>query len=228
MPMLGRGWITVEERDKIKDDITQSSEFHARKRMPEEMGRSGILRPPLGRLHRAVAVAPARRSFRTRRLKARPGANDNLLRAFPEPGARRPAPPKRPRPSPSSRRCRAAPPASPARCDVEHMIGHAINWKKGFTCSRPGVGRGMERPRWTPPWKTSGKYPVIYHVISRVVERRLAFGREEKQKFRALMRMTGKFTGCRVLSYCVMSDHFHVFLGASPRSRAKPRCFPAS
>jgi hypothetical protein len=38
-------------------------------------------------------------------------------------------------------------------------------------------------------------------VISRVVERRLPFGREEREKFRALMQMTAKSTGCRVIVF---------------------------
>jgi REP element-mobilizing transposase RayT len=45
-----------------------------------------------------------------------------------------------------------------------------------------------------------------------VVDRRFALGTEEKEKFRALMRMQEKFTGCRVLSYCLMDNHFHLLL----------------
>ena len=58
--------------------------------------------------------------------------------------------------------------------------------------------------------------PVFYHVISRVVERRFAFGAEEKEKFRTLMRMQEKFTGCRVVSYCLMCNHFHLLLEVPP------------
>jgi hypothetical protein len=44
--------------------------------------------------------------------------------------------------------------------------------------------------------------PVLYHVHSRVVDRRFVLGTEEKEKFRtfdadALMRMQENFTGCR-------------------------------
>ncbi len=59
----------------------------------------------------------------------------------------------------------------------------------------------MAKPRWTAPWKDSTVKPVFYHVILRVLERRLACGPEEKEKFRTLMPMTENFTGCRVLSY---------------------------
>lgn len=74
----------------------------------------------------------------------------------------------------------------------------------------------MARPRWIAPWKDSETKPAMYHVISRVVDRRMAFGPEEKEKFRTLMRMTENFTGCRVLSYCLMSNHFHILLEVPP------------
>ncbi|MEO8615267.1 MAG: transposase, partial [Luteolibacter sp.] len=54
--------------------------------------------------------------------------------------------------------------------------------------------------------------PAIYHCISRVVDRRFVFGDEEREHFRMFMRMQENFSGCRVLSYCVMSNHFHILL----------------
>ena len=57
---------------------------------------------------------------------------------------------------------------------------------------------------------------MFYHVISRVVDRRFALGVEEKEKFRALMRLQEKFTGCRVASYCLMDNHFHILLEVPP------------
>ena len=57
---------------------------------------------------------------------------------------------------------------------------------------------------------------VLYHVISPVVDRRHALGTEEKVKFRTLMRMQENFTGCRVLSYCLMDNHFHLLLEVPP------------
>ena len=52
----------------------------------------------------------------------------------------------------------------------------------------------------------------MYHCISRVVDRRFVFGDAEREHFRMFMRMQENFTGCRVLTYCVMSNHFHVLL----------------
>ena len=58
--------------------------------------------------------------------------------------------------------------------------------------------------------------PAIYHCISRVVDRRFVFGDAEREHFRMFMRMQENFTGCRALSYCVMSNHFHVLLEVPP------------
>ena len=70
--------------------------------------------------------------------------------------------------------------------------------------------------RWISPWADSEEKPSIYHCVSRVVDRRFAFGDEERGKFRMFMRMTENFSGCRVLSYCVMSNHFHILLEVPP------------
>ncbi len=72
------------------------------------------------------------------------------------------------------------------------------------------------RARWLAEWRKSTGKPVFYHVISRVVDRRFALGTEEKEKFRALMRLQEKFTGCRANSYCLMDNHFHILLEVPP------------
>ena len=70
--------------------------------------------------------------------------------------------------------------------------------------------------RWISPWAGSEEKPSIYHCVSRVVDRRFVFGDEERGKFRMFMRMMENFSGCRVLSYCVMSNHFHILLEVPP------------
>jgi REP element-mobilizing transposase RayT len=57
---------------------------------------------------------------------------------------------------------------------------------------------------------------VIYHCISRVVDRRFVFAERECEAFRMFMRMYENFSGCRVLSYCLMSNHFHLLLEVPP------------
>lgn len=78
----------------------------------------------------------------------------------------------------------------------------------------------MAQPRWLDPEKDDPRSPSIYHVINRVVDRRFAFGDEEKEKFKMFMRMAENFSGCQVLSYCVMSNHFHILLEVAPMIRA--------
>jgi REP element-mobilizing transposase RayT len=70
----------------------------------------------------------------------------------------------------------------------------------------------MRHARWLAEWRKAAGKPVLYHVISRVVDRRFVLETEEKEKFRTLMRMQEKFTGCRTLSYCLMDNHFHLLL----------------
>ena len=74
----------------------------------------------------------------------------------------------------------------------------------------------MARKRWIVPWRNSAVKPVFYHCISRVVDRNLVFGQDEKEKFRAFMRMYENFSGCRVTAYCLMSNHIHLLVEVPP------------
>ena len=75
---------------------------------------------------------------------------------------------------------------------------------------------GMRKKRWIPEITDPEAKPAIFHVLSRVVDRRFVFEREEREVFRMFMRMYENFSGCRVLSYCVMSNHFHILLEVTP------------
>ncbi len=70
----------------------------------------------------------------------------------------------------------------------------------------------MSKKRWIPEGGGTALKPAIFHVISRVVDRRFVFGDVEREKFRVFMRMQELFSGCRVLSYCILSNHFHLLL----------------
>ena len=52
----------------------------------------------------------------------------------------------------------------------------------------------------------------IYHVVSRVVDRRFLFEKAEKEAFVKMMRAVARFHQVEVLTFCVMSNHFHVLL----------------
>jgi putative transposase len=78
----------------------------------------------------------------------------------------------------------------------------------------------MRKTRWLAAAQkdaSSGqRKPAIYHCISRVVDRRLVFEKPEREAFRMCLRMYENFSGCRVLSYCIMSNHFHILLEVPP------------
>ena len=74
----------------------------------------------------------------------------------------------------------------------------------------------MRQSRFLAPLRHSTEKPALYHLVTRVVERRFAFGVEEKERFRTLMRMMERFSGCRVLTYCVMCNHVHILLEVPP------------
>ena len=109
------------------------------------------------------------------------------------------------------------------------QVNDVVEWKTGLEAEaerQAGLGpaaaalevrRQKGARRWLAPWKDSRTTPVLYHAISRVVDRRLVFQREEKEHFRKLMRKLEVFSGCRVLAYCVMGNHFHLLLEVPPR-----------
>ena len=57
-----------------------------------------------------------------------------------------------------------------------------------------------------------GEGRSFYHCMSRVVDRTFIFGGEEKEYFRETMRKLEAFLEVRVVTYCLMSNHFHVLL----------------
>jgi hypothetical protein len=82
---------------------------------------------------------------------------------------------------------------------------------------------GMAKKRWIVMSQNAAEHPVFYHCISRVVDRKLVFGPDEKEKFRTFMRMQENFTGCRVVAYCLMCNHDMWRLKLSKKLLALPR-----
>ena len=75
-------------------------------------------------------------------------------------------------------------------------------------------------PRFLAPWvgqPNAGS--AIYHCISRTVDRAPLFGEQEKEQFVRLMRLYERFCGVHVLTYSVMSNHFHILLEVPPRPK---------
>ena len=51
-----------------------------------------------------------------------------------------------------------------------------------------------------------------YHGMSRVIERRFLLGDHEKHVFRKIMRACETFCGVRIITYALMSNHFHILV----------------
>ena len=64
--------------------------------------------------------------------------------------------------------------------------------------------------------------PALYHCISRVVDHTFRLGAEEKERFVAILRAYEEFSRVRVLTYCVMSNHFHVLVEVPERPEREP------
>lgn len=53
---------------------------------------------------------------------------------------------------------------------------------------------------------------AYYHCVSRVVEKRAVFGATEKEQFVKFMREYEGFCGVRVITYCILDNHFHLLV----------------
>ena len=60
---------------------------------------------------------------------------------------------------------------------------------------------------------------AIYHCVSRVVNREFVIKREEREQFVSLMRCYEAFSQVQVMTFCVMSNHFHILVNIPRRPR---------
>jgi len=61
-----------------------------------------------------------------------------------------------------------------------------------------------------------------YHCVSRVVDRRFILQEQEKEHFVALMRECEAFCEVQVLTFCLMSNHFHILVEVPKRPEVLP------
>jgi putative transposase len=64
--------------------------------------------------------------------------------------------------------------------------------------------------------------PAIYHCISRVVGREFVLGPTEREHFVKLMRLYEDFGHLQILTFCVMSNHFHILVEVPARPEEDP------
>jgi len=63
---------------------------------------------------------------------------------------------------------------------------------------------------------------AFYHCVSRVVDRRKVFEGKDKEVFRKIMRNLERFMGVRVVTYCLMGNHFHLLVEVPDRATLDP------
>jgi len=70
----------------------------------------------------------------------------------------------------------------------------------------------MRPLRLLAPCDPENGFPVLYHITSRVVEKQFIFGDAERAKFLKLAKDYAVFSGFELVSWCVMSNHFHLLV----------------
>src|SRR6478735_1066729 len=80
----------------------------------------------------------------------------------------------------------------------------------------------MRQPRLLVPPEMDG----LYHVVSRVVDRRMIFGEVEKQKFRELAVAYAGFSGIQIVAWCLMDNHFHLLLKVPAKAGGEAATLP--
>ncbi|MFT4548247.1 MAG: putative transposase [Verrucomicrobiales bacterium] len=76
----------------------------------------------------------------------------------------------------------------------------------------------MPRPRLVLPTLSSNSH---YHCLSRVVDRNFIFHEHERDVFRKILRQVEAFSGVRVLTWTILSNHFHVLIEVPPRPQVE-------
>jgi hypothetical protein len=76
----------------------------------------------------------------------------------------------------------------------------------------------MRRARLKAPKSHAVSYT---HCVSRIVNRDFVLKETEKTRFYDLMRMYEEFCGLRIVSYCLMSNHFHLLVEVPRRPGAE-------
>ncbi|MCH8474061.1 MAG: transposase [Opitutales bacterium] len=62
---------------------------------------------------------------------------------------------------------------------------------------------------------------ALYHVMSRTVNGEIFFSEEEKEVMRRMLFKVAGFCGVKILTYCLMGNHFHVLVEVPDGSQVK-------
>ncbi len=91
---------------------------------------------------------------------------------------------------------------------IEHLINEASPYFSEFL---PPLTSHLPLPM-RHPRLLRRESVAIYHCVSRVVDKQFFFGEAEKNYFYQWLRRLETFTGVQVVTYCLMSNHFHLLV----------------
>ena len=66
---------------------------------------------------------------------------------------------------------------------------------------------------------------AYYHIVSRIVDRRMVLDSNEKERLRKIMRQVEAFSGAQVLTYTILDNHFHILLYMPQRCEVSDQDF---
>jgi REP element-mobilizing transposase RayT len=107
-----------------------------------------------------------------------------------------------------------SPPPGASRISTASPVSRSDDWPLPAAATVPP-------PDAAPAAAFLGK-PAIYHCISRVNERKFLLLEPEREHFTRLLRAYEAFCRVRVLTFCVMSNHFHILLEVPERPAEEP------
>ena len=61
-------------------------------------------------------------------------------------------------------------------------------------------------------WTKVGGADAVYHCMTRTVNGEMLFKNPEKDMLRKMLWQVADFSGVEILTYCIMSNHFHVLV----------------
>jgi REP element-mobilizing transposase RayT len=67
-------------------------------------------------------------------------------------------------------------------------------------------------------FKRSAEESAVYHVVTRTVNGMFLFEEADREMLRRMLWKAAEFSGVQVLTYCLLSNHFHVLLRVPVRS----------
>ncbi len=68
----------------------------------------------------------------------------------------------------------------------------------------------------------TGQEGQYFHVLSRVVDRRFVFQEEEREFFKGLLRQVEAFSGVEVITWTMLSNHFHIVVHIPDKAEDLP------